>query len=74
MHRVRDALSGQSRDMETDIISRAVAAVGGLITAFMNFFTDMFLTPPLKATLKRLEEAELRTLKGGNFFSIHLRR
>ena len=46
-------------------ITNAVAAVGGLITAVMNFFTDMFLTPPLKATLTHLEETELKTLKGG---------
>lgn len=57
--------------METGIISGAVAAVGGLVAAVgglviavMNFFTDIFLAPPLKATLKRLEEAELKTLTG----------
>uniref|UniRef100_G3NGZ8 Peroxiredoxin-like 2A n=1 Tax=Gasterosteus aculeatus TaxID=69293 RepID=G3NGZ8_GASAC len=48
----------------TGIIGSAVAAGCGLFAATMNFFTDMFLTPPLKATLRSLEEAELKTLKG----------
>lgn len=51
--------------MALALITNAVAAVGGLITGVMNYFTDMFLTPPLKATLKHLEETELKTLKGG---------
>ncbi len=51
--------------MATGLVVNAVASIGGLITAVMNFFTDMFLTPPLKATLKHLEETELKTLKGG---------
>ncbi|KAF1373613.1 hypothetical protein PFLUV_G00240740 [Perca fluviatilis] len=46
------------------IIANAVAAVGGLITGVMNGFTNIFLTSPLKATLKYLEETELKTLKG----------
>lgn len=49
---------------QTGIIGSAVAAGCGLFAATMNFFTDMFLTPPLKATLRSLEEAELKTLKG----------
>lgn len=51
--------------MAMALVGSAVATVGALITGVMNFFTDMFLTPPLKATLKYLEEAELKTLKGG---------
>lgn len=47
------------------VVANAVATVSGLITGVLNFFTDMFLTPPLKATLKHLEETELKTLKGG---------
>uniref|UniRef100_A0A3B4WWW3 Uncharacterized protein n=1 Tax=Seriola lalandi dorsalis TaxID=1841481 RepID=A0A3B4WWW3_SERLL len=52
-------------DMAVGLIANAVATVGCLITNVMNFLTDMFLTPPLKATLKHLEETELKTLKGG---------
>lgn len=47
-----------------ELIANTVATVGGLVTGVMNFFTDKFLTPPLKATLKYLEEAELKTTKG----------
>lgn len=47
------------------LATNVVAVVGGIITGVMNFFTDIFLTPPLKATLKHLEETELKTLKGG---------
>lgn len=47
------------------LIGDTVATVGGLVTGVLNFFTDFFLTPPLKATLMFLQEAELKTLKGG---------
>lgn len=47
------------------LIVSAAAAACGLIGGILNFFTDMFLTPPLKATVKHLEETELKTLKGG---------
>lgn len=50
--------------MATAFIANAVATIGGLITGITNYFTDMFLTPPLKATLKHLEETELKTLQG----------
>jgi len=46
------------------VVVNVVATIGGFFTAIMNFFTDIFLTPPLKATLKHLEETELKTLKG----------
>lgn len=46
------------------VVVNVVATIGGFITGIMNFFTDIFLTPPLKATLKHLEETELKTLKG----------
>lgn len=46
------------------LIVSAVAVVGGYLLSVMNFITDPFLTPPLKATLKHLEEAELKTLQG----------
>lgn len=47
------------------LVANVLAAVGGLITAVMNLITDRFLTPPLKATLRHLEETELKTLTGG---------
>lgn len=50
------------------LLTGAVAAVGGLVTGFMNIFTNIFLTPPLKATLRHLEETELKTLSGGGSF------
>ncbi|KAI3365500.1 hypothetical protein L3Q82_010590, partial [Scortum barcoo] len=53
-----------SRDMVMALVANAAATVGGLITAVMNYLTDMFLTPPLNATLQHLEETELKTLKG----------
>lgn len=46
-------------------VANVVATIGGFVTGLMNFFTDIFLTPPLKATLQHLEETELKTLKGG---------
>ena len=46
------------------VVGNALATVGGFITGFLNFFTDIFLTPPLKATLKHLEETELKSLTG----------
>ncbi|TDG97787.1 hypothetical protein EPR50_G00211550 [Perca flavescens] len=46
------------------ILANAVEVIGGLITGVMNGFTNIFLTSPLKATLKYLEETELKTLKG----------
>lgn len=51
--------------MVLGLVANAVATIGGLITAVMNFFTNKFLTPPLKATLRHLEETELKTLTGG---------
>lgn len=57
-------VNGQRRAMALGIIAPALAAIGSLISGFMNYFTDMFLTTPLKATLKHLEETELKTLKG----------
>uniref|UniRef100_A0AAV2LC87 Peroxiredoxin-like 2A n=1 Tax=Knipowitschia caucasica TaxID=637954 RepID=A0AAV2LC87_KNICA len=41
-----------------------MATVAGFVTTVMNFLTDPFLTSPLKATLKHLEETELSTLQG----------
>uniref|UniRef100_A0A3P9LM08 Peroxiredoxin-like 2A n=1 Tax=Oryzias latipes TaxID=8090 RepID=A0A3P9LM08_ORYLA len=48
--------------MALGIVGDAVAAVGGLIAGVLNYMTDMFLTAPLKATLKHLEDTELKTL------------
>lgn len=56
--------AGQRGDVVA-LAAATVATVGGFITAVMNFLTDMFLTPPLKATLQHLEETELKTMKGG---------
>ncbi|KAG7507401.1 redox-regulatory protein FAM213A-like [Solea senegalensis] len=50
--------------MAGGVVAEVAASVFGLITAVMNFFTNMFLTPPLSATIKHLEEAELKTLTG----------
>uniref|UniRef100_A0A3P9GYU6 Uncharacterized protein n=1 Tax=Oryzias latipes TaxID=8090 RepID=A0A3P9GYU6_ORYLA len=50
--------------MALGIVGDAVAAVGGLIAGVLNYMTDMFLTAPLKATLKHLEDTELKTLTG----------
>lgn len=47
------------------LVANAVATLGFFVTGVMNFFTDLFLTSPLRATLKHLEETELKTLKGG---------
>lgn len=58
------ALTSQRGEMVLGIIANSVAAVVCLFTAVMNFFTDMFLTAPLKATLKHLEDTQLKTLKG----------
>uniref|UniRef100_A0A3Q3IZN5 Uncharacterized protein n=2 Tax=Monopterus albus TaxID=43700 RepID=A0A3Q3IZN5_MONAL len=46
------------------LLSNMVSAVGRVVTGLTNFFTDMFLTPPLKATLQHLRETELKTLRG----------
>jgi len=46
------------------VIVNAVATIGGFITSVMNFFTDLFLVTPLKATIEHLEETELKSLKG----------
>ena len=51
--------------MAAGVVATLVASALGLITAVTNFLTDMFLTPPLKATLQHLEGAELKTLSGG---------
>ncbi len=51
--------------MALSLVTNAVASIGGLITGVMNYITDMFLTAPLKATLRHLEETELQTLTGG---------
>lgn len=52
------------------LLGDAVATVGGLVTGVLNYFTDFFLTPPLTAALQYLEDAELKTLKGGMSFFI----
>lgn len=54
-------------EMFWGLVADAVATVGRLVTAFTDVFTDMFLTPPLKATLRHLEETELKTLQAGQF-------
>ncbi|KAM3592122.1 uncharacterized protein V6R79_013079 [Siganus canaliculatus] len=47
-----------------EFLSNVVASGLSLVTGVMNYFTDMFLTQPVEATLRHLEETELRTLKG----------
>lgn len=46
-------------------LAKLVCAVGGFVAAVMDSITDAFLTPPLRATLGHLEEADLKTLSGG---------
>lgn len=50
--------------MSAGLAANLAASLVGLITALTNFVTDLFLTPPLRATLKHLEEAELKALEG----------
>nr|CBN81662.1 Uncharacterized protein [Dicentrarchus labrax] len=63
---MQDALNqnGQKGEMAMGLVANAVATIGGLIHGVTNFFTNLFLTPPMKATLKHLEDTELKTLKG----------
>lgn len=64
----RDVLKQREKTVRKAImglIVSAMAAVGSFLTSVMNFITDPFLTPPVKATLSHLEEAELKTLQGG---------
>lgn len=63
----RDVLKQREKTVRKAImglIVSAMAAVGSFLTSVMNFITDPFLTPPVKATLSHLEEAELKTLQG----------
>lgn len=55
--------------MAEGVVVRVVSSFFGLFRAVMNFVTNVFLTPPLKATLKHLEETELKTLTGGKIRS-----
>lgn len=61
----RSTRRAQKREYAMGLLRSAVAAVAGLVTGFMNVFTNVLLTPPLKATLTHLEETELETLSGG---------
>uniref|UniRef100_A0A3B4ZP32 Peroxiredoxin-like 2A n=1 Tax=Stegastes partitus TaxID=144197 RepID=A0A3B4ZP32_9TELE len=54
--------------MALQLLGNAAAIVGGLVTGVMNIITDLFLTPPLRATLQYLGEAELKTLQGEKTF------
>lgn len=54
-----------SRLLTMEVIVRTLGVVGAFIAGILNYFTDMFLTTPLKASLKHLEEADLKTLNGG---------
>lgn len=53
-----------AKQAKMGLVVSAVATVTGFLKTVMNFLTDPFLTPPLKATLTHLEEAELKTLQG----------
>ena len=48
-----------------ELVLNAASAVGGLIAGFTNYITDLFLTPPLTATLRYLEDTDLKMLAGG---------
>lgn len=56
------------------LLARLLAAVGGSVTAVMNSITDVFLTPPLLATLGLLEETDLKTLAGGELRCVRIKR
>lgn len=58
------------------LLAELVAAVGGWITAVINSITDVFLTPPLQATVEHLEETDLKTLSGGESVPacVHMKR
>lgn len=48
-----------------ELVLNAASAVGSFIAGFTNYITDLFLTPPLTATLRYLEDTDLKTLTGG---------
>lgn len=59
------------------LLAKLLAAVGGLVTTVMNSITDVFLTPPLQATLEHLEGTDLKTLSGGEsrcWACVHIKR
>ena len=56
--------SGQRGEI-MELVLNAASAVGGLIAGFTNYITDLFLTPPLTATLRYLEDTDLKMLAGG---------
>ena len=58
--------AGSRARVNMGFIGDAAAAVGGFICRVLNYFTDLFLTPPVKASLTHLEETELKPLTGGN--------
>lgn len=53
-----------------ELLVQSVGAVGALVASVLRSFTDIFLTPPLKATLKHLEDTDLKTVKGGKLFYV----
>lgn len=48
-----------------ELVLNAASAVGSFIAGLTNYITDLFLTPPLTATLRYLEDTDLKTLTGG---------
>ena len=53
-----------------ELLVQSVNAVGALVATVLRSFTDIFLTPPLKATLKHLQDIDLKTMKGGKLFYV----
>lgn len=47
-----------------ELVLNAASAVGSFIAGLTNYITDLFLTPPLTATLRYLEDTDLKTLTG----------
>ncbi|KAG5262714.1 hypothetical protein AALO_G00278060 [Alosa alosa] len=47
-----------------ELVTRTVGSVVSTIADLLRSFTDLFLTQPLGATLRYLEETELKTLDG----------
>lgn len=48
-----------------ELVVRTVGSAATFVADLLYSFTDIFLTQPLGATLRFLEETELKTLDGG---------
>lgn len=55
-----------------DVVVQSLGAVVALIATGLRSFSDLFLTQPSRATLKHLEETDLKPLTGGMFIKYFL--